>query len=85
MGSDDGSQAERPRHRVRMCSMPFYLGIHTITQRQYRRVMDDNPSHFKGWDDRRSRGVCWLYAIEFCNMLSDREGLDPITRRTARR
>ena len=60
MGLDKGGFAdERPAHKVTL-TKPFYLGKHEVTQEQWKLVMKDNPSDFKGagkpvenvtWDD----------------------------------
>jgi formylglycine-generating enzyme required for sulfatase activity len=75
MGSDKGDSDEKPPHRVEI-TRPFYLGIHQVTQSQYRAVTG-NPSHFKGSDDLPVEQVSWFDAIEFCNRLSEREKLWP--------
>ncbi|MFI5460965.1 MAG: SUMF1/EgtB/PvdO family nonheme iron enzyme [Isosphaerales bacterium] len=70
---------DKPQHRVRI-TKPFYLGIHEVTQDQYRAVMGDNPSHFKGSDDLPVESVSWLEAVKFCNKLSEREKRTPFYR-----
>jgi formylglycine-generating enzyme required for sulfatase activity len=67
---------EQPQHAVRI-SRPFYLGVHEVTQGQYRMIADKNPSFFKGSDDLPVDSVSWNEAIAFCNALSEREGLRP--------
>jgi len=42
---EEGHANERPRHRVRI-SRPFLVGQHEITQGQYERGMEHNPSFF---------------------------------------
>ena len=71
--------AEQPQHRVRI-SKPFYLGIHEVTQDQYRVVMGDNPSQFKGSGDLPVDQVSWLDAVTFCNKLSEMENQTPFYR-----
>ena len=66
-----------PQHRVRI-TRPFFLGVHEVTQGQYRVVTGQNPSHFKGSDDLPVESVSWYEAVEFCNKLSARGGLDAI-------
>ncbi|MFI5461439.1 MAG: SUMF1/EgtB/PvdO family nonheme iron enzyme [Isosphaerales bacterium] len=70
---------EQPAHSVRL-SRAFYLGIHEVTQDQYRAVMGDNPSRFKGSDDPPVESVSWLDAVKFCNKLSEREKRTPFYR-----
>jgi formylglycine-generating enzyme required for sulfatase activity len=53
MGSPDGeSGREAPEvlHRVRL-TRPFYLGVTEVTQKQWRTVMNANPSHFTACGD----------------------------------
>jgi formylglycine-generating enzyme required for sulfatase activity len=80
MGSPDtdnqASGDEKPQHWVRI-TRPFYLGAHEVTQGQYRAVVGTNPSKFRGSDDLPVETVSWNDAIEFCNKLSEREGLKP--------
>ena len=80
MGSTDADKDaeldEKPRHEVRI-TRPFYLGVHEVTQGQYRAVMGENPSHFKRSDDLPVEEVSWLDAVRFCNKLSEREGRTP--------
>lgn len=61
-------QGERPQHKVRI-TKAFYLGIHEVTQRQYREVMGRDPSRFKG-DVRPVERVSWEDAALFCRRLS---------------
>jgi formylglycine-generating enzyme required for sulfatase activity/predicted Ser/Thr protein kinase len=77
MGSPDSDASaepdEKPRHRVRI-TKPFYLSLTEVTQGQYRAVMGDNPSQYKGSEDLPVEQVSWLDAVTFCNSLSEREG-----------
>jgi formylglycine-generating enzyme required for sulfatase activity/serine/threonine protein kinase len=43
----DQAASEAPRHRVNI-SRPFYMGSYPVTQGEYQRVMDLNPSDFAG-------------------------------------
>jgi formylglycine-generating enzyme required for sulfatase activity len=83
MGSPDSDKDakpdEKPQHRVRI-TRPFYLGIHEVTQGQYRAVTSEAPSHFKGSKDLPVETVSWLNAINYCNALSRKEGLTPFYR-----
>jgi formylglycine-generating enzyme required for sulfatase activity len=74
---------EGPQHAVQI-TRPFYLGMHEVTQAQYEKVMDRNPSYFSasgGGKDKvagMSTGnfpveqVSWKDAVEFCEKLSKR-------------
>jgi formylglycine-generating enzyme required for sulfatase activity len=57
----------------------FYLGKCEVTQKEWRQVMGNNPSRFKG-DGLPVEMVKWYDAIEYCNALSMKEGLSPAYR-----
>ena len=46
-----------------------------VTQKQWQTVMGPNPSRFKG-DDLPVEYVSWIDAVEFCNALSEKQGLE---------
>lgn len=54
-------------------SKGFLIGVTEITQRQYRRVIGQNPSVFQG-DDRPVDNVSWDDAVKFCEVLSLKTG-----------
>jgi formylglycine-generating enzyme required for sulfatase activity len=74
---------------------PFYLGVYEVTQAQYARVMGRNPSYFAapGAGEKEVAGlktarfpvetVTWYDAVEFCNRLSEKEGLPAYYRLSA--
>ncbi len=72
MGSNDGADNEKPVHEVKVSS--FWLSIYQITQAEWRKVIDSNPSYFKG-DDLPVDTVSWFDAVEYCNRRSLKEGL----------
>ncbi len=63
---------EKPRHRVRL-TRAFWLSASEVTQKEYKSVMEANPSANTN-DDGPVTNVSWLEAIEFCNKLSRRLG-----------
>ena len=73
---------EGPQHLVQI-TKPFQMGIHEVTQSQYQMVMGNNPSLFSkignsgGLDPKQFpvEHVSWFDAIEFCNKLSEKDGL----------
>ena len=52
---------------------PFAMGVHEVTQSQFERIMDANPSRFKG-PNHPVEQVFWEDAAEFCKRLSDLPG-----------
>jgi formylglycine-generating enzyme len=52
----------------------FYIGKTEVTQAQWKAVMGNNPSKFKG-DDLPIETVSWHDAVEFCKKLSQKEGV----------
>jgi formylglycine-generating enzyme required for sulfatase activity len=83
MGSPqgEGSDDERPQHEVEI-TRAFYLGIHQVTQVQWRAVMGSNPSYFcatgggkdkvigMNTDDFPVEQVNWHDAVAFLKKLS---------------
>jgi formylglycine-generating enzyme required for sulfatase activity len=49
---------------------PFYMGKYAVTQAQYKAVMGENPSHFKG-DNLPAESMYWKQAKEFCQKLGN--------------
>jgi len=49
---------------------PFYMGKYAVTQAQYKAVMGENPSHFKG-DNLPTENTYWKQAKEFCQKLGN--------------
>ena len=47
----------------------FYLGVTEVTQEQYRRVLEVNPSRFK-CPQNPVESVSWKDAVQFCRKLS---------------
>jgi formylglycine-generating enzyme required for sulfatase activity len=77
---------EQPQHTVKI-SRPFYMGVYEVTQGEYEKVMGTNPSSFSktgsssstvsGMDTSKFpvERVSWYDAAEFCNKLSEQDGL----------
>lgn len=55
----------------------FYISAYEVTQKEYEDVMGENPSNFDG-DNLPVENVSWYDAIEYCNKLSEKEGLTPV-------
>lgn len=65
---------------------PYYLGKYEVTQRQWEQVMGYNPSQYNPQHEKLAgmdtstfpvERVSWFDSVEFCNKLSEREGLKP--------
>lgn len=68
----DADKNEKPTHEVTVSS--FYITKYEVTQEFWKRIMGSNPSRFKG-EKRPVEMVSWYDAVEFCNKLSEKEGL----------
>lgn len=86
-------RSEAPRHRV-VLTQPLYLGMHEVTQAQYERVMETNPSQFAAIGPGKEAvagldtsthpvdSVSWNDAAEFCSRLSEKEEMMPVYSRS---
>ena len=91
MGDPSGGDmsSAQPQQSVTL-TKEFYMGIHQVTQEQWTAVMtgsDNNldPSEFTSGAaggevqvKRPVENITWFDAIEFCNRLSDRAGLESV-------
>jgi formylglycine-generating enzyme required for sulfatase activity len=72
------------QHKVTVSS--FSMGRYTVTQKESRELMGNNPSYFQGpllpqgfsGDYLPVEGITWYDALEYCNRLSQKEGLTPV-------
>ncbi|MDA7617961.1 formylglycine-generating enzyme family protein [Verrucomicrobia bacterium] len=73
MGSPEDEQHreddEGPQTTVNI-TKPFWLGKTEVTQAQWKAVMGNSPSHFKG-DDLPVEMVSWNDAVDFCEKLNE--------------
>ena len=65
---------EGPVHHVNI-GKAFYMCKYEVTQKQWRAIMGDNPSYFKG-DDLPVERVSWVDVQEFIKKLNEKEGTD---------
>jgi formylglycine-generating enzyme required for sulfatase activity len=72
-GNYGGYSYEKPVHTVTLTNS-YYMGKYEVTQALWKSVMGTNPSYFKG-DSLPVEEVCWYEAVDFCNKLSDKDGL----------
>ncbi len=85
--------SESPQHKV-ILTQPIYLGIHEVTQAEYKLVMGTTPSYFSptgpgndgvaGMDTGKFavEALSWNDAAEFCAKLSQQEQRKPCYLRT---
>jgi formylglycine-generating enzyme required for sulfatase activity len=52
----------------------FFLGQMLVTQSQWQAIMGNNPSKFQGDSRLPVEQVSWLYAMDFCQKLSQKTG-----------
>lgn len=64
-------------HEVKIDS--FYISPLEVTQKEYEELMGKNPSEFHG-ENLPIENVSWFDAVEYCNKLSEKNGLTPAYR-----
>ncbi len=78
MGSHESDEFirnnERPQHRITI-TQPLFMGVYLVTQEDFQRLMEFNPSVSTEDPKCPVDNVTWFSALEFCNKLSDEEGL----------
>ncbi len=78
MGSPDTEvqrENDENQHEVKVNS--FYMAPYEVAQKEYQDIMGNNPSRFNG-EDLPVENVTWYDAIEYCNKLSEKEGLEAV-------
>jgi formylglycine-generating enzyme required for sulfatase activity len=89
MGSANGRDNEKPVHMVTVKG--FYMGKYEITQKEWREVMgttiaqqrtitNSDLSLYGIGDNYPMYNINWYEAVEYCNKLSLKEGLNPAYR-----
>lgn len=73
--SEENRVEDEIQHNVTVSD--FYMAEHEVTQQQYEAVMGENPSSNEGVN-KPVENVSWFDTIEFCNRLSEQEGLTPV-------
>ncbi len=72
MGTNDGNRNEKLVHRVNI-NYSFAVGKYEVTQGQWRSIMGNNPSHFKG-DSNPVEKVSWDETKDFIRKLNTKTG-----------
>lgn len=67
--------SDETQHEVTVSS--FYMSPYELTQEEYEKIMGEDPSTFSG-ENLPVENVSWLDAVNFCNKLSEAEGLTPV-------
>jgi formylglycine-generating enzyme required for sulfatase activity len=70
----DKGQIDAPPHGVTVSA--FYIDKYLVTQGQYEKLMNDNPSRWKGKTNPVEQ-MRWSDAVRYCNARSEAEGLEP--------
>lgn len=80
---DHPQRSFRLRHPVTI-NTDLYVSVHELTQRQWRDVMDSEPwakmENVMEGDHHPATFLTWADCIEFCNKLSEKEGLAKVYR-----
>jgi len=71
----DGEDDEKAIYRATISD--YYISKYEITQRLYKKIMNENPSYFIG-EKYPVEQVTWHDAIMFCNTLSEIVGLQKV-------
>jgi formylglycine-generating enzyme required for sulfatase activity len=90
-GGEYARNSNETQHQVTL-TKGFYMGEYPVTQTLYKEVMGKNPSYYDYTNPMRSYDyddfikfagdfpvemVTWYDALDFCNKLSEKEGLAP--------
>lgn len=75
--SEKGQRANEFQRRVRL-SKPFYVSVYEVTVEQFSRFRPVKPA--PGNAKHPITNVSWLDAVQFCNWLSRKDGLEPVYR-----
>jgi serine/threonine-protein kinase len=75
MGSDTGDPDEKPRREVHLDA--YYIGVHEVTNAQYEMFRQRHQrTAFSPADDTPVVAVSWTEACDFCEWLSEKEGIE---------
>ena len=71
MGSNDGGKIEKPIHTVIVSD--FYIGKYEVTQKEWKDIMGNNPSNWKGYN-LPVENVSWKNVQKFIKKLNTKTG-----------
>lgn len=69
---NDSLTIEMKTHNVTVND--FYISKYELTQKQWKEIMGNNPSHFQGCDNCPVENVSWNDAVEFIAKLNSEKG-----------
>ncbi len=72
MGSNNGQSCEKPVHSVSLSN--FYIGKTEVTQKQWRDIMNNDPSYFKNCDNCPVENITWNDIQDFIQKLNQKTG-----------
>src|SRR5262249_49734952 len=75
MGSpkeEKGRREDESQHKVSL-TKGFYMGVYAVTQEQWKEIMGDEPSRFKGEKNLPVEQVSWEDCQEFIKKLRDKD------------
>jgi formylglycine-generating enzyme len=72
----DDNVKPNPSHEVEL-TYNYFIGEFPVTQELYAAITGKNPSNFQGVNHPVEQ-VNWLEAVEFCNLLNKKLGLQPV-------
>jgi formylglycine-generating enzyme required for sulfatase activity len=76
-GDSECEDSEKPQHKIKI-SQSFYMGKFEVTQGEWKKVMDSNPSNFSNCGDNCPvEQVSWDDTQEFIGKLCKREKQNP--------
>jgi formylglycine-generating enzyme required for sulfatase activity len=64
---------EKPAHQVTLTES-YYIGKYPITQAQWEKIMESNPSHFVGFNNCPVENVNWYDVQEFVRKINSKTG-----------
>jgi formylglycine-generating enzyme required for sulfatase activity len=75
MGGNDAFDAEKHRRKI---GRSFAIASKLVTRKQFRAVLDRDPSQERNspTPDCPATSISWYDAAEYCNKLSEKEGID---------
>lgn len=73
--SERQRNVDEQQHKVTLDA--FYISPYEVSQQDYASLMGSNPSYFEG-DTLPVDSVSYFDALQYCNALSEKEGLRPV-------